>query len=46
MKYLTPPIVVPLILLLTIVGYGFYRQAQAGPDKGASAATQTAPVAK
>lgn len=46
MKYLTPPIVVPLILFLTIMGYGFYRQAPGGLDRGASAATQTGPVAK
>ena len=46
MKYLTPPIVVPLILLLTIMGYGFYRHAQAGPGKVVDAASQSAPVAK
>lgn len=46
MKYLTPPIVVPLLLLLIIVGYGFYRQVQAGPGKVVDAAGQAAPVAK
>jgi len=46
MKYLTPPIVVPLILLLIIVGYGFYRQTLGVPGKVVNAASQTAPVAK